>query len=66
MYQSVRDYFNTFQTKFEGYLPFMYLDVKNLVTTGMGNLIDPIGAASSLPWVHKSDGSPASPEEIAA
>lgn len=66
MYQSVRDYFNTFQSKYEGYLSFMYLDVKGLVTTGMGNLIDPIDTALGLPWVHKSDGSPASQDEIVA
>lgn len=64
MRQSVRDYFNTFSEKFEGRLSFMYLDVKGLVTTGVGNLIDPIGTALLLPWVHKSDGSPASADEI--
>jgi GH24 family phage-related lysozyme (muramidase) len=64
MRQSVRDYFNSFSTKFEGRLPFMYLDVKGLVTTGIGNLIDPIGSAMVLPWVHKSDDSPASATEI--
>jgi hypothetical protein len=35
-----------------------------LVTTGVGNLIDPIVNALVLPWVHKSDGSPASRAEI--
>lgn len=34
----------------EGRLPFMYTDVKGLVTTGVGNLIDPIGAAKGLDW----------------
>lgn len=28
----------------------MYLDVKRLVTTGVGNLIDPVGYAEVLPW----------------
>jgi hypothetical protein len=64
MQQSVRDYFNLFSAKFEGRLGFMYLDVKGLVTTGVGNLIDPIGSAMLLPWVHKSDGTPASTTEI--
>ena len=39
-----------FTDVFEGYLPHMYLDVKGLVTTGRGNLIDPIGTALWLPW----------------
>src|SRR5215469_10503422 len=63
MRQAVRDNFKSFNTKFEGYLDFMYGDVKNLVTTGMGNLIDPIGQALSLPWVN-ADGSPASQQQI--
>jgi GH24 family phage-related lysozyme (muramidase) len=63
MRDSVSSAFKSFNTKFEGYLTFMYADVKNLVTTGMGNLIDPIGAALSLPWVN-SDGSPASQQQI--
>jgi hypothetical protein len=30
----------------------MYADIKNLVTTGIGNLIDPIEGALRLPWKH--------------
>lgn len=41
----------------------MYLDVKGLVTVAIGNLIDPVGAALDLPFVH-ADGSPASRAEI--
>ena len=63
MRNSVSSAFKSFNTKFEGYLTFMYADVKNLVTTGMGNLIDPIGTSLSLPWVN-SDGSPASQQQI--
>ncbi len=55
--------FPEFTTKFEGRLNFMYLDALGLVTTGVGNLIDPVGAALALPWVH-SDNSPASAAEI--
>lgn len=44
-------------------LPYMYTDSKGYVTTGTGNLIDPIGAALALPWKH-ADGSPASQAEI--
>jgi hypothetical protein len=43
----------------------MYLDIKGLVTTGMGNLIDPIGAALELPW-KRPDGSLASQNEVRA
>jgi len=42
----------------------MYLDVLGLVTTGIGNLIDPIYTATGLPWVHRSDGSPAGRDQI--
>ncbi len=44
-------------------LPFMYTDSKSYVTTGTGNLIDPIGAALTLPWKN-ADGSMASQDQI--
>lgn len=57
----------TVNSQWEGYLPYMYLDALGYVTTGMGNLIDPIGAALVLPWGQNSDGSnPASQAQIAA
>jgi GH24 family phage-related lysozyme (muramidase) len=34
----------------EGCIDHMYLDVLGLVTTGVGNLIDTVGAALALPW----------------
>src|SRR6476469_6934719 len=40
MHQSVQDAFPAFTEPLEGRVPFMYLDVKGLVTTGVGNLID--------------------------
>jgi hypothetical protein len=43
----------------------MYLDVRGLVTTAIGNLIDPIQFAIPLPWQHL-DGTPAARDEIAA
>jgi hypothetical protein len=43
----------------------MYLDVKGLVTTGRGDLIDPVGLALPLRWLHK-DGTAASAAEITA
>jgi Putative peptidoglycan binding domain len=80
--QSVVNVFPVFSGKFEGQaLPYMYTDVKGLVTTGTGNLIDggPAGTpkvgpapqpwvpdpALKLPW-KKSDGSLASQDEIRA
>ena len=65
MYDSVRNIFQAVSTKFEGYVPNMYLDVKGLVTTGMGNLIDSVAAAQALPW-YKPDGSRASDAEVGA
>src|SRR5258708_1739922 len=64
MQDIVRDKYSAFTARFEGSVPWMYLDVKGLVTTGIGNLIDSVGAAQSLPWKH-ADGSPASSAEIA-
>jgi len=52
--------------KLEGYVPWMYPDIKGLVTTGMGNLIDSVGAAQALPWRHGTDGPLATQAEIAA
>jgi GH24 family phage-related lysozyme (muramidase) len=44
----------------------MYLDIKGLVSVGIGNLIDPVELALALPFVHKEGGSPATPDEIQA
>lgn len=49
--------------RLEGYVPYMYLDVKGLVTTGIGNLIDPMPLGGNLPWKHKSDGRMATQSE---
>ena len=57
--------FASWSTMFEGALLFMYTDVKGLVTTGIGNLIDPMTAALALPWANP-DGSPASQADIEA
>jgi len=40
MRQSVRDMFFDYTAGREGFTPFMYCDTLNLVTTGVGNLID--------------------------
>ena len=62
---SVITTFVALQSKMEGDLLFMYLDRKGLVTTGVGNLIDSIADAQRLPW-KRSDGTLASPDEVAA
>lgn len=36
--------------RWEGCVPFMYLDVKGYVTCGIGNLLSTEGAAVDLPW----------------
>lgn len=48
-----------------GYINWMFPDVKGLVSTGFGLLLDPVAMASSLPW-RRSDGSIASRDEIVA
>jgi hypothetical protein len=69
--EAVRAAFVPFTLPLEGALPghmgitWMYPDVKNLVSTGLGNLIDPVGLALGLPFIHL-DGTPASRDEIAA
>jgi hypothetical protein len=49
MHQSVRDIWTPFNEPLEARLNFMYLDVKGLVTTGLGNLIDATRAANRPP-----------------
>lgn len=69
MHDSVRETFLPFSTRFEGRVNTMYLDIKGLVTIGVGNLIDHDGdpaPALALPFVHNADGSPATQDEILA
>jgi len=47
----------------EGVTGHMYLDVKCLVTCGIGNLIDPVSYALPLPW-RREDGTLATSAEI--
>jgi GH24 family phage-related lysozyme (muramidase) len=61
----VAEGFPAFTARFEGTVPTPYLDVKGFVTTGIGNLIDPVGTSLPLPWL-RADGSPASQDEIRA
>lgn len=54
MYPSVQSKFRDFNKDFEDDVPYMYDDIKGLVTVGVGNLIDPVSAAQSLPFQFKS------------
>ena len=63
--QSVRDDFLTFTEAFEGRVPAMYLDIRGLVTTAVGNLIDTEEDACRLSWT-RVDGTPATDAEIRA
>lgn len=73
MRPSVRAAFVPFTARFEGVVPFLYLDVLGLVTVGIGNLVDasatcpdaPWTPALSLPFLH-ADGSRASRDEVIA
>ena len=62
---SVRDYFLTFTEPLEGRIHCMYLDIRGLVTTAVGNLVDNEEDACRLPWT-KPDGTPATQAEIHA
>jgi GH24 family phage-related lysozyme (muramidase) len=66
MHDSVKKSFNSFTTKFEGRVPWMYLDIKGLVTVAVGNLIDPVDSALGLPFVHKTSKVAATRDEIRA
>ena len=54
MHPSVKNRFRAFNEPLEGVVRFMYLDIKGLVTIGVGNLIDPISAALGLPFRYKN------------
>jgi hypothetical protein len=63
MHAAVEKAFVSFTEPLEGRVPHMYLDVKRLITTGIGNLIDPIDAAVRVRgW--KIDGRPATEREV--
>lgn len=64
MQDSVSEAFVAFNSPLEGVCKNLYLDVKNLATTAIGCLADPLSLALPLPWV-MPDGSPASQAEIA-
>jgi len=63
MWPAVAEVFYPWNARYEGVLFSMYADILGLVTTGVGNLIDPVSLALPLPWQHP-DGSAASEGEI--
>jgi GH24 family phage-related lysozyme (muramidase) len=67
MFPSVQSNFRVFNTQFEGCIPYMYLDIKGLVTVAVGNLVDPVELAQALPFRFKNTpGIAATPDQIAA
>jgi hypothetical protein len=78
MHDSVRAAFLPFSEPLEARIHFMYLDVKSLVSTGVGNLLDaddmqhfgtnptPLPDIFTLDWFDKDTHQPASREEIEA
>src|SRR5690606_6058570 len=60
-----RDAMRALNSPLEGRVDCMYLDVKGLVTVGVGNLVDPVHLAERLPF-RRPDGSLATREEIRA
>lgn len=48
--QSVIDAFPVFSEKFEGKIATMYADIRGLITTAIGCLIDPLPSALALKW----------------
>ncbi len=68
MYQSVADAFLPFTIPLEGKVNFMYLDVKSLVSTGIGNLLEqndqPLPDTFTLDWADKVTHVPASQADV--
>lgn len=66
MRPAAREAFVPLTVSFEGgYIGWMFPDVKGLVSTGFGLLLDPVALALALPWRRK-DGSLATAGEIVA
>jgi GH24 family phage-related lysozyme (muramidase) len=64
LHESVLDIFPSFSREFEGYVNHMYLDVKGLRTTGIGNLINDLNSVMVLPWRIGEEGPRASSGEV--
>ena len=48
----VRDSWLAFTEPLEGGVPYLYADIRNLITIAFGNLCDPLSSALSLPLMH--------------
>lgn len=66
MHKAVQDNFRKFNEPFEGVVSFMYVDIKGLVTVGVGNLIDPVGLALDLPFEFRDKPGIATPGKAAS
>jgi hypothetical protein len=64
MHQSVKNALHDFLKAYEGKVNFMYLDVKGLVTVGIGHLIEPVSMAHKLEFRTKGGGAPVSAGEV--
>src|SRR5262245_3042940 len=64
MHQSVVNKLPDFLKQYEGKVNFMYLDVKGLVTIGIGNLIDLVNQALKLEFGTKGSGTPVGSSEV--
>ncbi len=65
MRSAVRACFYAFNAPMEGEVNHLYVDVKGLVSIGVGHLVDPLAYAIQLP-LKRSDGTLASRDEIVA
>lgn len=65
LHPAVTYQFRAFNEPFEGAIPYMYLDILGLVTTGVGNLIDPVALAAALPFRFKHKPGIATPGALA-
>jgi GH24 family phage-related lysozyme (muramidase) len=52
------------EKRFEGNIPYMYLDTAGNVTVGVGKLLSNVNAATTLPFLKKSDATAASTANI--
>jgi GH24 family phage-related lysozyme (muramidase) len=64
MYKSVIQVFPKFSSQLEGNVPYMYQDIKGLVTVGIGFLIEPVILALKLPFYFRDHDGKASEREI--
>lgn len=66
VWPAVRNLFKSFTSRLEGTIPWMYVDRMGLVTTAIGNLIDPVEYALDLPWMVAKGRTPATKDQIRA